>query len=604
MTSFDLIKRFQQIAYLYNQQAFQQLIDFFNSQLKLVKVPAEIGLMYAMALRKQNLLSNSERVFTTLIKLHPKQPQIKNSFGNLLLQMGNPEKAISQFTSAISLSSNYADAYLNCGRAYMMLQQLTNARQCYAQSVRLRPDDINSIIGLAEAEAALKDLAAAEKLYLEVLAKHPDNVKALNNIGNIKRRQGNVLDAIAYLKRASIHSSATVFKNLAACYALNSQYTEAAQCYQHALELAPDDVAVHDEYASLLWQQGEAQPFKYFEGRLDDPGRNPNLWLAYIRILLRIDQPERANEYMQQMLAVLPDNSDVATLAANVQREMGQLNTSIELARKALKVCGDPKAIAQRSELAYSLLTNKNGAEAAHIYQALCRDDPDNQGWWTTLSTAWWLNGNFEKYHWLCNYQLVNVSELQPTAEPVERFNQRLLELLQSLHQNVREPIGQSLRHGSQTFEDIFDNEDPLLQALKSAILIQVKDFVSTLTPDRKHPFLSRLAEEFSFQGSWSVRLKSSGYHKSHFHPMGWLSGVYYVDVPAEVNQGGQGWLVFGRPEIPQLGYPGDFAVKPEGGLLALFPSFMWHGTNPFESASNRVTVAFDLVPLKETGNN
>lgn len=604
MKSTVQLNQLKKIAFYFQQQQFVPLIQLFNSALNLKVVPAEIGSMYAVALRRQSRLSDSERAFITLIKLHPKQPQLKNSYGNLLLQMGSPEKALSQFINAISLSRSYADAHLNCGRAYMALQQFAKARQSYAQSVRLRPDDINSIIGLAEAEAALKDLSSAETLYLGVLTKQPDNAKALNNLGNLKRRQGQVADAIALLSRASVCGSATVFKNLAACYALNNQYPQAIQCYQQALQLAPDDVSVHEEYAGLLWQQGDAEPFKYFESRLVDPGRNPALWHSYIKILLRIDQPERANAYMQLLLKAQPDNSEVLTLAATVLRELGQLTASIEVARKALKVCGNPKAIAQRSELAYSLLANKNGAEAARIYQALCRDDPDNQGWWTTLSTAWWLTGNLDKYAWLCNYQLVNVSQLQPATEPVERFNRQLLTLLQSLHQNVREPIGQSLRHGSQTFEDIFDNEHPLLQALKSAILRQVKHFISTLSADHKHPFLSRLAEHFSFQGSWSVRLNSSGYHKSHFHPMGWLSGVYYVDVPAEVNKNGQGWLVFGRPEIPQLEYAGDYAIKPEAGVLALFPSFMWHGTNPFQSASDRVTVAFDLVPVKRTGTD
>jgi hypothetical protein len=28
-----------------------------------------------------------------------------------------------------------------------------------------------------------------------------------------------------------------------------------------------------------------------------------------------------------------------------------------------------------------------------------------------------------------------------------------------------------------------------------------------------------------------------------------------------------------------------------------LFPSYMWHGTVPFESFQSRITVAFDIVP-------
>jgi Putative 2OG-Fe(II) oxygenase len=32
---------------------------------------------------------------------------------------------------------------------------------------------------------------------------------------------------------------------------------------------------------------------------------------------------------------------------------------------------------------------------------------------------------------------------------------------------------------------------------------------------------------------------------------------------------------------------------------LVLFPSYFWHGTVPFESSADRLTIAFDVVPGK-----
>jgi hypothetical protein len=37
--------------------------------------------------------------------------------------------------------------------------------------------------------------------------------------------------------------------------------------------------------------------------------------------------------------------------------------------------------------------------------------------------------------------------------------------------------------------------------------------------------------------------------------------------------------------------------VRPEEGVLVLFPSYFWHGTVPFRSSEARLTVAFDAVP-------
>lgn len=37
--------------------------------------------------------------------------------------------------------------------------------------------------------------------------------------------------------------------------------------------------------------------------------------------------------------------------------------------------------------------------------------------------------------------------------------------------------------------------------------------------------------------------------------------------------------------------------VRPEPGLLVLFPSYLWHGTEPFTSDQARLTIAFDALP-------
>ena len=59
-----------------------------------------------------------------------------------------------------------------------------------------------------------------------------------------------------------------------------------------------------------------------------------------------------------------------------------------------------------------------------------------------------------------------------------------------------------------------------------------------------------------------------------------------------------QGILTFGEPGIatsPPL--PAEYSVRPEPGMLVLFPSYFWHGTVPFRSSQPRLTVAFDAVP-------
>jgi hypothetical protein len=101
-------------------------------------------------------------------------------------------------------------------------------------------------------------------------------------------------------------------------------------------------------------------------------------------------------------------------------------------------------------------------------------------------------------------------------------------------------------------------------------------------------------------QGCWSVRLVQGGSHVNHIHPEGWISSAFYVVVPPSVrpesnSQGG--WITFGAPYFPIEGLSPERSVCPKPGRLVLFPSYMWHGVNPFPDEAERISVAFDLVP-------
>jgi len=70
--------------------------------------------------------------------------------------------------------------------------------------------------------------------------------------------------------------------------------------------------------------------------------------------------------------------------------------------------------------------------------------------------------------------------------------------------------------------------------------------------------------------------------------------------VPAETasGEGKAGWLKFGEPPFktqPEL-VPQKW-VQPKPGLLVLFPSYLWHGTEPIGEGSERITAPFDVVP-------
>jgi Putative 2OG-Fe(II) oxygenase len=169
--------------------------------------------------------------------------------------------------------------------------------------------------------------------------------------------------------------------------------------------------------------------------------------------------------------------------------------------------------------------------------------------------------------------------------------------LLLRLHRESVECIGQSVRGGTQTRWNLFDRPEPELAELHRALEALVADYLSGLPPrDEAHPLLRHKGRPLRITTSWSIRLTGAGYHVSHFHPKGLVSSACYLRVPESDAETRQGWLELGVP-------PDDFAmplapllsVKPEPGRLALFPSYLLHGTRRF-SAGERMSVAFDVA--------
>jgi hypothetical protein len=172
---------------------------------------------------------------------------------------------------------------------------------------------------------------------------------------------------------------------------------------------------------------------------------------------------------------------------------------------------------------------------------------------------------------------------------------------LHARHDRLRaHPVAQTLRNGTQVSLRLGGADEAPIRAFPTAINGPIRRYIEQMNGaggvDRRHG-----ARGFRVNDAWSVRLREGGFHLNHYHGNGWISSACYIDVPADsAPSSGAGWLQFGEPGMattPAL--PAQYFVRPEPGLLVLFPSWMWHGTVPFSSRNgeHRLSVAFDVIP-------
>ncbi|HKE92731.1 MAG TPA: putative 2OG-Fe(II) oxygenase, partial [Povalibacter sp.] len=180
----------------------------------------------------------------------------------------------------------------------------------------------------------------------------------------------------------------------------------------------------------------------------------------------------------------------------------------------------------------------------------------------------------------------------------IETFNAAFAAEVLRLHDSEHRPLDQSLRGGTQTDRSL-PRDNRVIAGFFAMIDAPIRDYVARLDGSAHHPTDCRKASGYRISGSWSVRLQPGGFHINHVHPMGWLSSAYYIELPAD--EGGDesraGWLKFGEPGTPLPHCAADHFIRPEAGMLVLFPSYMWHGTVAFHTGGHRLTAAFDVVP-------
>ncbi len=144
-------------------------------------------------------------------------------------------------------------------------------------------------------------------------------------------------------------------------------------------------------------------------------------------------------------------------------------------------------------------------------------------------------------------------------------------------------------RHSGHLFADPdFDLSD-----LESEISTLVRRWIETLSVVGPETMYSKLPAQVQIH-AWAVDLDVGDYQELHFHPDAWASGCLYLDVPPEVEAGGEeGAFYFRSPSGLRS------CLTPRVGAALVFPSCLDHGTIPMEVGGGRLSVAFDVIAVE-----
>ena len=434
------------------------------------------------------------------------------------------------------------------------------------------------------------------------VAREPADRVSWHNLAAAEGDVGNALAAETAARRAIALGIAAPETRLVLARALAAQgrLDDADRMFEEALRLRPGYVEAHHDLAQLRWMRtgSAAEALRVLEARRASHP-TPALHFALSVALESMGEDARALAAADEGLAASPSDLQLLRQASHLCGQSGDARRALALANAA--VAAAPRQPEAHVTLCEALLAAGRAADAEPIAAALCAARPLDQYPIAMRATAWRLLGD-SRYRELYDYNnLVSSVRIDVPAgwDSLDAFLRAVADDLHALHCFATHPFEQSVRGGGQLSFGAREMQRPAIRALFESI------GAATLRHLRKvgkgsDPFRSRNTGDFAITGAWSVRLASSGYHTDHVHPQGWLSSAFYVAVPEFATAGAEhaGWLRLGRPSFAtQPPLAADAYLKPEPGVLALFPAYVWHGVETFQSRDPRVTVAFDALP-------
>lgn len=462
-------------------------------------------------------------------------------------------------------------------------------------------DSLTAMTARADAIKAAGTLDLALPVYEAAVRAYPGNAIALHNWAACLGDAGQHAKSAQIARKAIALGLKAPETHLVLARALmNSGENDGALAeYETVLRVNPGMIPAQLERAQLVWMLSAdaTRALEVLEATIAVQPFAPGLHFVKAKALEFMERVPDACEAMEELLRCAPRDVFALGYAANLYALANKPERARELAGAALAAApGDPGAL---EAMACALLACGDAPQALELATRLHALRPDNQLAIALQATAWRLLddprfGELYDYGALVRTYMLAVP---PGWTSLDHYVADLAAELKQVHPFRSHPFGQSVRHGSQR-SDVLSTQTPAIQAFPAALDEPLRLHIDHLGtgPD---PVRSRNTGRWKIRGAWSVWLRPGGFHADHVHSQGWLSSACYIELPERISADkNEGWLKFGEPGIPtRPALSWQHSVQPIPGMIALFPSFMWHGTIPFGGDEPRLTIAMDVLP-------
>lgn len=340
-------------------------------------MPRTIDQAISAAIKHGNAgkMKDMEQVCRQALSTTPDSPILLNLLGTAAMAMGRSAEALNVFDRAISLRSDYAEAYSNRGIAFRRLGNLERAAHSFECAIRLKSDfaaalgnyghtlhllgrhhaslkAFDKAVELKPGNADLyharatvhKDLDQPEAAVQDcnkAIRLRPDFFHAINTLGILRKQAGLLTAAVEHFKHAieTNPEYAEAYSNLGNTLCLLGRFEEAVEHHGKAARLKPDVAQIHDNLGNALRAAGRFQAAEKSYKRA--VSCNPGFATAHNNrgaVLQALGRDRESIQAYDTAIQVKPDYAEAYNNRGNVLNKLGLFQEAIASYGAAVRI--------------------------------------------------------------------------------------------------------------------------------------------------------------------------------------------------------------------------------------------------------------------------
>ncbi|MCK4392980.1 tetratricopeptide repeat protein [Candidatus Bipolaricaulota bacterium] len=350
-------------------------------------------------------LGNLELAVERMKEAADNNPRYLDCLGDIFRQLGEKEKALESYHKAIEYDYNNAKAWNNAGYIYFARGNLSKAREYCETALKIDPEFIWSIKGLAVISVRLEDFEKAIELFLKILSIEKGDEETWSRLADCYDELGRYQEAIQALEQAAGLNSeeAGYYYDLGLLWNKLDEFDKTIFYYSQVIDKDPEFVEAYVNRGTAYFNKRAdyTTARKNFETAVSI---QPSHSLAHVCLgnaLRELGELERAQKEYEIALELDPGKEPQAHVHAREELESLKARKVIDLVKQGhspdLQQCKDLSAKSLNT-IAYDMLMAEGRLDkVAAIVKIGLEQDPSYGYLYATKGLLHFRQGDIEQ---------------------------------------------------------------------------------------------------------------------------------------------------------------------------------------------------------------